>query len=357
MNNTNPIKTALCAFGMSGRIFHGPFLKINPGFSFDAVLERTKNETTKIYPDVRVYRNIEDLINDEEIELVIVNTPNATHYDFAKKALERGKHVVVEKPFTITSAEGLELIRIARLNSRVLTVYQNRRYDSDYRTIKKVLDNKWLGQLVEAGMYFDRFKLDPGNKIHKETPGPGTGNLYDLGSHIIDQTIQLFGMPDKLFADIDIVTPASRVDNYFELLLFYPELRVRIHSTYVALSPLPGYILHGTEGSFLKPRTNIQEEKLSIGELPEGDTWGREPEKEYGKLTRITNGIIHEQIIPSEKGNYMDFYHQLYAAIREGKPVPVDTLDATRVIHIIELAYESNRLKRVVEVKDIKDII
>lgn len=350
---SKPVKTALCSFGMSGRIFHAPFLAANPGFEVSAVLERTKNESRKAFPHAIIYRSIDDLIADEEIELVIVNTPNVTHFNFAEMALMAGKHVVVEKPFTVTVAEGLRLKELAAEKNCILSVYQNRRYDSDFKTIRKVLASGALGKIAEVEMRFDRYRLEPGAKAHKENPGRGTGNLYDLGSHLIDQAIQLFGMPDRLFADIAILRESSRVDDYFELVLFYENLRIRMHSTYLAMHELPGYVLFGTHGSFVKPKTNVQEERLSAGELPTADDWGVEPRHEAGILTTLANGKPKESIIKSETGNYMTYFDGIHAAIRHQQPVPVSADDAIRVIHIIELAYQSSESGKVLTVNDL----
>lgn len=350
---TNPIRTALCSFGMSGRVFHAPFISVSPYYRLVSVLERTKKESLKYFPEINIYRDIDELLKDESIELVIVNTPNSTHFDFAKKALNAGKHVLVEKPFTITVREGIQLKELAEKKDLVLSVYHNRRFDSDYKTIQKILKKKMIGEVVEAEMRFDRFRVKPGHKLHKEVPGPGTGNLYDLGSHILDQAIQLFGMPKEIFADIAIQRKKSKVDDYFELLLFYNDLRVRLHSSYLVLDPLPGYVLYGTKGSFIKAKTNIQEERLSNGELPTAKDWGIEPSHENGILKGIKNGTEFQKIIISEKGNYQEYYDQLYHAIRNGKPVPVTAEDAIRVIHLIELAYKSNKLKKVITVKDL----
>lgn len=348
-----PVHTALCSFGMSGKIFHAPFISTNPRFEMSAVLERSKNESAKMFPGARIYRNLPDLLSDDSIELVIVNTPNYTHFEYAKKSLQAGKHVVVEKPFTVTVKEGLQLKELAEKNKLVLSVYHNRRFDSDYKTIQKILKQKLLGEVVEVDMRFDRFRTTPGNKSHKEIPGPGSGNLYDLGSHLLDQAIRLFGMPRAIFADIGIQRKSSQVDDYFELLLLYGVLRVRLHSSYLVLDALPGYVLYGTKGSFIKPKTNIQEERLANGELPTAKAWGIEPVEEHGILKEIRNQKEFRKTVISEKGNYQEYYDLLFDAIRKKKPAPVAAGDAINVIHLIELAYKSSKLKKIVSVNDL----
>ncbi|MGH2647877.1 MAG: Gfo/Idh/MocA family oxidoreductase [Ginsengibacter sp.] len=343
-----PINAALCSFGMSGWVFHAPFLQINSGFNVYAVWERSKNLAAQKYPGVKTYRKLEDMLSDDDVELVVVNTPNYTHYDYAKKALEAGKHVVVEKPFTITVDEGNNLIELAKKQGKKLSVYQNRRYDSDYKTIRKVLSQNILGEIVEVEMHFDRYKEELSPKLHKEIPGPGTGSLYDLGSHLIDQALQLFGMPQMLFADIKAIRPVSKVDDYFELLFYYETKRVRIKSSYSVREALPGYIFHGLKGSFIKPKTNVQEEMLQAGKIPDTPDWGTEPELERGLLHTEKNGKEIREYIESEQGNYNEYYDGIYEAIRNNKPLPVTAEDGLKVIKIIEAAYKSNETKCVV---------
>ncbi len=346
---TQPINTALCSFGMSGLVFHAPFLVANPHFNFYADWERTKNIAEEKYPGVKTFRTLEAMLADDSIELVIVNTPNYTHFDYAKKSLEAGKHVIIEKPFTVTVAEGKQLIELAQRKQRVLSVYQNRRYDSDYKTVKKVLDEQLLGNIVEAEIHFDRFKEELSYKLHKEDPGPGAGSLYDLGSHIIDQALQLFGMPQRLFADINAFRPGSRVADYWEILFYYETMRVRLKSSYVVREALPGYILHGYKGSFIKAKTNQQEIMLQQGFAPGGPDWGVEPEAEKGLLHTEINGKEVREYIESERGNYNDYYDGIYEAIRNNKPAPVKPEDALDVIKVIETAYESSKLGVVIE--------
>jgi len=343
-----PINTALCSFGMSGLVFHAPFIANDPHFKLYAIWERSKNLAEEKYPDIKTFRTLEALLADDAIKLVIVNSPNYTHYDYTKKALLAGKHVVVEKPFTVTVEEGSELIALAKTENKILSVYHNRRYDSDYKTIKKILDEKLLGDLVEAEFHFDRYSENLSPKVHKEIPGPGTGTLYDLGSHLIDQALQLFGMPDAVFADIRIIRPISKVDDYFDLLLYYSTLRVRIKSSYQVREPLPGYVLHGSKGSFIKPKTNVQEIALQTGEVPGGKYWGMEPESERGLLHTENNGKIIREYIKSERGDYGDYYKAIFNAIRNDDAVPVTSKEALDVIKIIEAAFKSSKIRQVV---------
>lgn len=343
------INTAILSFGMSGQVFHAPFLKVHPGFNFYAVLERTKNIAQEKYPGVKTFRTLDELLNDEAIELVVVNTPNYTHHEYSKKALLAKKHVIVEKPFVITVEEGEELIELAKKQNKILSVYHNRRYDSDYKTIKKIVQEEWLGEIVEAEFHFDRYKEDLSPKIHKETPGPGTGALYDLGSHLIDQALQLFGMPEAVFGDIRIVRNVSLVDDYFEILLYYPSLRVRLHSSYLVREALPGYILHGTKGSFIKAKTDVQESMLQAGVLPDIEDWGVEPESEKGLLHTEKDGQVLKEYKPSLRGNYLEYFEGMYSAINKNEAPPVSAQDGLNVVYIIQKAFQSNHEKKVIK--------
>lgn len=343
-----PINTALLSFGMSGQVFHAPFLQVHDGFRFYAVWERTKNLAEEKYPQVKTFRTLEELLNDDAVELVVVNTPSGTHYTYARQCLLAGKHVIVEKPFTATVEEGEELIRLAREKNRMLSVYQNRRYDSDFKALKKVVDEGLLGEILEAELHYDRFGEELSYKVHKETPGPGVGVVYDLGAHLIDQALQLFGLPDAVFADIRIVRATSKVDDYFELLFYYKKLRVRLHSSYLIREPLPAYALHGRKGSFIKAKTDVQEVALQAGKLPGTPDWGKEPENEKGFLHTEKEGRIIREHISSPQGNYMQFYDGIYDALRRQQPPPVTAADGLNVIRMISAAYQSNEQKKVI---------
>ncbi|MFY0253502.1 Gfo/Idh/MocA family oxidoreductase [Chitinophaga sp. 30R24] len=337
------IKTGVCSYGMSGQIFHAPFLHVNPGFEFTAVVERSKHLAQERYPNVKVYTSAEDMLADKDLELVVINTPNYTHYDYAKAALLAGKNVIVEKPFTVHAPEGEKLVALAAEKGLLLSVYHNRRYDSDYKVVKQVLQSGQLGDILEAEIHYDRFKEELSYKKHKEIGGPGTGALYDLGSHLIDQAIILFGMPEAIWADIRIIRKDSIVDDYFELLLYYPHLRARIKCSYLIREALPAYQLHGRIGSFIKTKSDIQEAQLQRGLFPNSPEWGAEAPHEWGLLHTAIDGKVVKQYVPGSPGNYMDYYQGIYEALANQAPNPVPAQDAIKVIRIIEAAFESNK--------------
>lgn len=334
---------------MSGWVFHAPFIHLCPGFELYAVFERTKNLAAEKYPGIKTFRSLEEMLADDEIELVIVNTPNYTHFEYAKLALLAGKHVVVEKPFTNTVAEANELIALAEKKNKKLSVYQNRRWDSDFKTVQKVLLQKLLGEIVEAEIHFDRYNEALSPKQHKETPGPGAGILPDLGPHLIDQALQLFGMPNAVFADATNLRAISLVEDYIELILFYKNLRVRLKAGYLVREILPAYIIHGTKGSFIKPRADVQEIELQKGKNPADPGWGTELENGKGLLHTETGGKIIRDHIVSEKGDYMAYYNGLYEAVRNNKPLPVTAEEGLNVILIIEAAFKAADEKRIIQ--------
>jgi predicted dehydrogenase len=333
---------------MSGRVFHAPFLHVHRGFDIYSVWERSKDLAAAIYPGVRTCRTLEELLADPAVELVIVNTPNYTHFDFAKKALEAGKHVVVEKPFTVSERQGKELIALAKQQGKKLSSFQSRRFDSDFRTVRRVIESGVLGPVVEAEIHYDRYTPALSPKMHKETPGPGTGLLYDLGSHLIDQALQLFGDPEAIFADLFIIRENSKVDDYMELILFYPGLRIRLKSSYLVREPLPAYSIFGHIGTFLKTRADVQEKHLLTGEMPGSPDWGEEPVSEQGLLHTVIDGKPVRERVPTEKGNYMDYFSGIYEAIRNDAPLPVTAEEGVRIVRVIELAYESLNKKQIV---------
>jgi scyllo-inositol 2-dehydrogenase (NADP+) len=347
----SPISTALLSFGMSGRLFHAPFLEAHPGFKLTAVWERNLQQAAALYPHICSVKRLEDILQDSSIELVVVNTPTATHFDYARQVLMAGKHAIVEKAFTITSEEAVELNQLAQERGCCLSVFQNRRYDSDFRTVQKMIRSGILGSLLEAEFHFDRFKAALSPKLHKELPLPGAGLLYDLGPHLIDQALVLFGFPEAVFADIRTLRPGSQVDDCWEVLLYYPGLRIRLKSGYHYREPIPAYTLFGDKGSFHKSRADVQERDLLAGLSPLLPNWGIEEKRDQGYLhTETTEGIIQKNW-PSEKGNYMDYFEGIFRHIRMGEDIPVSAKEGIDVMRIIEAARLSSAQQCVIGLK------
>jgi scyllo-inositol 2-dehydrogenase (NADP+) len=334
------IRVGVLSYGMSGRVFHAPILHVNPGYTMVKVMQRSGSSVLDRYPYVQVVRDANDIIQDPDIDLVLVNTPDHTHFDFTKASLEAGKHVVVEKPFVQEVNEGVALIELARKKGKILTVFQNRRWEGDFLTIRKIIDNQLLGRLVEFEAHFDRFR----NFIRdswKEKPENKTGTLYNLGSHLVDQAIVLFGMPDAVFADIRKQRTGSQVDDLFDLNLIYPAVKVTLKSSYLVREPGPRYMLHGTEGSFIKYGTDPQEEALTRGQFPDTENWGRENEDKWGILNTTINGLHFRGPVETLPGCYQEFYNSLYETLVNAGELAVKPEESLNGIRIIRAAYES----------------
>ncbi len=346
-DNMQKIKTALLSYGMSGKVFHAPFLELHPGFELVGAWERSKMKINEDFPMVKSYKTFDDILNDE-VDLVIVNTPVETHFEYAKKSLLAGKHTLVEKAFTANAAEAEELKEIADERNLKLIVFQNRRWDSDFKTVKQIFDRKILGDIIEAEIHFDRFNPNLSPKLHKETANPGAGVLKDLGSHIIDQALVLFGFPKSLFADIRKTRDYSLVDDWFDITLFYPESRVRLKAGFFVREPLPAYIFHGTVGSFLKSRGDIQEDELKLGKKPMVSDWGKEPDYKSGVLHTTIEGAAVRENMATLSGNYYDFFEALYQCIKHGAPEPVSASEGIHVMRIIDAAIKSSESKQMI---------
>ena len=336
------IKTALLSYGMSGKVFHAPFLELHPGFELIGSWERSEKRIQEDYPETKSFPNLESILEDATIDLVIVNTPVATHFEYAKKVLLAEKHAVVEKAFTTTVAEAKELDALAKENRLKLSVFQNRRWDGDFKTVKKIIDDGMLGDIVEAEFHFDRYNPVLSPKQHKESANPGAGILKDLGPHLIDQALFLFGLPNAVFADIRMIRSNTLVDDYIDILLYYPDFRVRLKSGFFVREPIPSYIVHGKKGSFLKPRGDVQEDDLKLGKKPNLDAWGKEPKSKEGTLhTEINNDVLNVKV-PTLQGNYFDFFDGFYQSISNDTIEPVTAKDGFSVMKIIEAAIQSS---------------
>ena len=341
------IKTALLSYGMSGKVFHAPFLEFHQGFQLMGSWERSKQLIQLDYPNLQSYPTLEALLQDD-IDLVIVNTPVGTHFEYAKQVLLAGKHVVVEKAFTTTVAEAQELLNLAQEKGLKLSVFQNRRWDSDFKTVQQVVSNKYLGELVEAEFHFDRYNPLLSPKGHKETDNAGAGILKDLGPHLIDQALHLFGFPQSIFADVRVTRAHSVVDDCFDILLYYPDFRVRLKAGFFVREANPAYVIHGKKGSFLKPRGDIQEEELKSGKTPNLDSWGTENKELEGLLHTEINGTIIKKKVPTLQGNYYDFFDGIYQSIVNSVQEPVIANEGLQVMQIIEAAIKSSSQGKVI---------
>ncbi|OUL25299.1 Gfo/Idh/MocA family oxidoreductase [Nostoc sp. 106C] len=345
------INTALCAYGLSGMIFHAPFIDLHTGFHLAGSWERSKKLIQEHYPGVKSYPSLEALLADDAVDLVVVNTPTSTHYDYTKQALLALKHVVVEKAFTTTVKEAEELKKLAQKTQKKLSVYQNRRWDSDFQTVKQVINEGLLGDIVEAEFHFERYKPTISPKQHLEVPNAGSGIIKDLGPHLIDQALHLFGMPDAVFADMRIIRAASQIDDYFESILYYDKLRVKLKTSFLVREPVPSFIIHGTKGSFIKSRADAQEEKLRAGMKPNTSDWYTEPENQYGLLHTEKDGKVIREKVKSLQGSYLGYYDALYKSIVDNQPIAVTAEDGINVMRIIEAAIKSSNEQKVITLK------
>ncbi len=348
----NAIRTGLIGYGMSGRVFHAPFLHSLPQFEWVAVLERNRNEAAATYPHVQTERSIEAMLQRDDIELVVITTPNETHFPYTEAALKAGKHVVLEKPFANSTAEAAKLVALGKKTSNVFSVYQNRRYVGDFKTIRQIVQQQLLGDVHEYVCHFDRYRTEPkAGKVWREQPLPGSGVLFDLGSHLIDQALCLFGLPKYITAFIKNQRSFSVVDDYFDLRLDYAnELTVILKSGMLVREMGPRYAMHGNKGSYLKYGDDPQEELLKQGHTPIGELWGAEPAMQHGILHTQKGEEVIKQTYPTLQGNYGDYYTNLYETIRIGAPLREKPEHGYNTIKIIELAFESSRLKQTLPV-------
>lgn len=335
---------------MSGKLFHAPFIDNHPGYELTAIVERHNQDSRGLYDHSKLVRSFEGLLSDDSIELIVVNTPTQTHYGFTRLALEAGKHVVVEKPVTTNAEEAVQLDLLAKERNLHLIVYQNRRYDGDYRAIKEVVDKGWLGEIREVEFRYDRYRTEPSGKAHKEKNLPGAGVLHDLGSHLTDQTLQLFGWPQAVYADIMTLRDQVESNDYFEMLLFYPRMRVRLKATVVARETVPAFVLQGMNGTFIQERSDLQETELLKGTVPRVGAWCPAPAKPDGLLHTLIDGELVRKETRSTPGNYMGFYDDVYNTIVKGAPNPVPVADAIKTMTILDAAQLSHKEKRVVSV-------
>jgi scyllo-inositol 2-dehydrogenase (NADP+) len=340
------IRAGLIGFGLGGRVFHAPLLSSVEGVELAAVVERTSNHAAERYPGIVTYRNVDALLADTSLDLIVVTTPNESHYQHARQAIQAGKNVVVDKPMCIASSEIAELIALAATNGVLLVPFHNRRWDSDFLTLRKVLADKSLGRLVYFESTMDRWRPDPSARMPwKNDPAQG-GHLLDLGTHLADQPLTLFGNPEAVNAEIERERDGEGATDAFTLRLHYPGLTVVLSANLLSSIERPRYHLRGTKGNYLKRGVEPQEAALSKVTRIAADSWGREAASAWGTLVVDVDGGMVTRPVESIPGDYLLFYAEVRDALLGKAPVPVSAIDAWRVARLLEWAAESSQQSR-----------
>jgi len=337
------MEVGLIGFGLAGRAFHAPVIRAVPGLNLAAILQRNGDEAAEMYPDVRVVRNLDELLAMKAIRLVVIAAPNDTHDSLARQCLATGRDVVVDKPFTTTLHEAISLIEFARASGRLLTVYQNRRYDGDFQAIRQLVAGGILGRIVRFESCYDRFRpqLKPGS--WRESSRPGSGMFFDLAPHLIDHALLLFGLPEAVTADIRIERENAVADDSFDVTLHYSNgMRAVLCSGILAAAPRPRFLLFGTNGSFVKQSFDPQEAHLRRGTIPSATAWSAEPEENWGVLSLAAGDTLTQRRIPPASCDYRDYYANVRDAILGRAPLAVSPQQALDVMRLLELARASS---------------
>jgi scyllo-inositol 2-dehydrogenase (NADP+) len=339
------INVGLIGFGLAGRAFHAPVIHAVPGLKLAAIVQRSGNEAAQLYPDARIARSVEDLLAISEIRLVVIATPNDTHHAIARQCLDAGRDVVVDKPLTSTFEEAVDLVRFAEEHKRVLSVYQNRRYDGDFQAILQLVASGSLGRIVRFESNYDRFRPQLKANAWRERPGRGSGVFLDLAPHLIDHALMLFGLPEAVTADLRTEREHAVVDDSFDLTLHYPAGgRAMLRATMLAAVTRPRFVLHGTRGAYVKHAFDAQEPKLRAGRIPWSETPSEsEQEENSGLLTLVKdNGSTTEQLVPPVPSDYRGYYANIRDALLGTVEPAVTPQHALNVMRILEVARESN---------------
>lgn len=315
------LNVALCSYGMSGKVFHAPLITAEPRMHLHTVLQRNQPSALADYPQVNIVKTFDELIANPEIHMVVVNTPNEHHYPMAKAALLAGKHVVVEKPFTLSIAEGEELIALAHEKNRVLSVFQNKRLESDHLDAQQILQSGVLGRVVEVEWHYDRYRTNITHKKWKEDKLPGSGTWFDLGIHMVDSMLCLFGKPDAVYADMRSLRRAEGATDYFNTIFHYSDMRVLLRSSTYVSEKGPTVSIHGDKGSFLKFGQDVQESQMMRGIIPGMPGWAQPGEDNYGIVHTHNDGGSERKIIPGQRGCYEQYYHNIADAITGKAPL------------------------------------
>ena len=354
-----PIRTAVLGYGFAGRIFHSPFIAAVPGLELSAIVQRHGDSAAADYPNARILRSVEEAFDDPAIDLIVVATPNESHFELAKAALLAGKHVVVDKPFAATSAEARELIVLAKERGKVIAPFHNRRLDGDFVTLQKMVAEGRLGRVTQVISHYDRYRPVQRAGTWKEASGPANGLLWDLGPHLVDQALALYGAPKFITANVRAERDVSKIDDAFDIVLEFDStdgrgLRYGCHSTMIGAEAAPRFRVHGTRGSYVKYGMDVQEAALLAGERPplvgSSTAWLPEPESGWGTLTLAPDATeptkMERHKVATEVGDYRRFYESVRDAIAGVAPLMIPAEDGYRTIRLLELAVQSSEKQR-----------
>jgi scyllo-inositol 2-dehydrogenase (NADP+) len=368
---TAPIRTAVIGYGLAGRVFHCPFIAAVPGLELTTIIVANPDRAAAahaIYPQATVVPQLATVLNDPSIDLIVIGTPNSTHVELATAALHAGKHVVVDKPLAANSADARALIELATAQGKLLAPFHNRRYDGDFLTLSKLVAEGTLGRIVTVLSHYDRFRPLQRPNSWKEASGPASGNLFDLGPHLVDQALALFGVPTHVTASVRYERDRTDIDDAADIVFDYSvpalpgepakQLRYVCSETMLAADPCPRFRVHGTLGSFTKTGLDPQEAALIKGTLPpplgSPQPWFPEPESAWGTLTLATKRTEPVEYArtpyPTVPGDYRRFYANVRDAVRSAAPLAIPAEDGFRTIRLLELALQSSQERRTVAI-------
>ncbi|MFL0418254.1 oxidoreductase [Sphingomonas sp. 179-I 2A4 NHS] len=339
-----PIRAGLIGFGYAGRVFHAPLIAATDGITLAAVASSRPDDVRAALGDVAVLDTADALIARDDIEVVIVASPNDSHAPLALQALAAGKHVVVEKPFALSLDEAREVVDAATRADRLLTVFHNRRWDSDFLSVKATIERGAIGQVVHFESHFDRFRPMVRDRW-RERAVPGGGIWYDLGPHLIDQALQLFDLPQAVEANIATLRPGGQADDWAHVVLIYPDKRVILHASMLVAGGSARFTVHGTGGSLVKQLGDPQEGQLLAGVLPGAPGWGEDADP------IIIHAAEGSRPLPAISGDQRGLYRGLVAATRGEGENPVPARQALEVMAVLEAAIQSSQARRAVALR------
>ncbi len=337
------LTVGVIGFGLSGRYLIIPYLFVNKNFRVKTVVQHSATTALTIFPTIQTTHSVDELLSDVEIDLVIISSPNPTHFDYAQRSLRAGKHVLIEKPMCSTVEEAEILIALAQQQKKILSVYQNRRFDGCFKTVEKIIKSGVLGDIFNVELRFDRWRPEPNPKKWKEIPALSVGILYDLGAHVIDQAFYLFGVPNGFDGHVQSQRSGSKIDDAFDIRLYYDKLTITLKSSMLVREPTPRYLLHGTQGSFVKYGVDPQEDMLKAGMTPDMKGFGEDMPKFYGTLNTEISGLEFQGKIKTLKGDFGELFQNVYEAIVEGKELivkPELVVEQIRIMQTIKTINE-----------------